>query len=260
MEAVMVVPEKLDLLAAQALDAAPPPRLSPIDISRRAETRRLRGMALRASVSLVVVVMAVAVGWSLQRSGDEQIQVATLQQTTINDVMLDDIGIWPSGDGAPSPTALGEDFAAGVLGWQNATVTTDPSRAGDPTWLTIQDPTTGARLRALSVPTIDTGHWRFIQIGSELTLEPGDTGLRVRVSASPKFDRIVAYASTNTGTRSFQVSADGTSTSIELTGISDLNELRSILVLYRSANGHVLDAGGGVIAINPPAIEPSPQP
>jgi len=257
----MAAPEKLDLLAARALDAAPPARLSLTDITGRAKARHRRSVAIRASVSLAAVVVAVAVGWSLQGSHDERIQVATLPQTTINDIVLGDVGIWPSGGGAPSPAALAEDFAASVLGWPDAIVATDPSLTGDPTWVTIQDPGTDARLRALSVPTVDTDHWRFIQIGSGLTLEPGGAGIRVAVSTPPpEADRIVAYASTNTGTKSFQGPVDNTIASIELTGMTDRNELRSILVLYKTANGQVLKAAGAVIAIDPPATIPNRQP
>ncbi len=257
----MIAPEKLDMLATLALEDVPPARLSLADITHRAETRRRRGVVFRVTAGLAAAVVIAAVGWALQDSNVEHIQVAALQQADSNGILLDDVGIWPSGEGAPSPAALAEDFAAGVLGWQDAIVTTDPSRSGDPTWVTIQDPGSGIQLRALSVPTVDTDHWSFIQIGSGLTLGPGDTGLRVGVGASPpEVDRIVAYASTNTSTRSFQGPVDNTTTSIELTGIGDRNELRSILVLYKSANGYVLNAVGAVIAIHPTTTIPNRQP
>jgi len=257
----MIAPDQLDLLAARALETAPPARLSLTDIARRAKARRRRGVAFRVMASLTVIVAAVSFGWSLQGDHEEPVQVAALQQADSNGIVLDDVGIWPSGEGAPSPTALAEDFAAGVLGWQDAIVTTDPSRSGDPTWVTIQDPGSGIQLRALSVPTVDKGHWSFVQIGSGLTLGPGEAGLRVGVGASPpEVDRIVAYASTNSGTRSFQGSVDRTTTSIELTGIGDITELGSVLVLYKAADGYVLNAAGAVMAIHPAADEPSGQP
>lgn len=257
----MPTPEQLDVLAAQAIDSAPPATLSLTDINRRAKQRRRRTVALRTSATMVAVVVAIAVGWSLQGNHTERTQVAAPQQADRLGVVLDDAGIWPSGDGAPSPTAIAENFAAGVLRWNNARVTIDPSRTGDPTWITIQNPDTGTQLRALSVPAGDIDHWRFIQIGSGLTMGPGDTGPRVGFGTRrPGVDRVEVYASTNTGTSSFQGPVDDTTNSIELTGIRDLNEVRSVLVIYIDANGHVLDAAGTATYIDQPTTIPDRVP
>jgi hypothetical protein len=244
----MVTSERLDRLAQQALEAAPPAKLSLTDIANRAETRRRRSTALRSGAGVVAIVVAVALGWSLQDNDADRLQVAAVDEATGGTVELNDVGIWPAGAGASDPTTLAEDFARQVLGWQDATVSADPARPGDPTWVTIQDPSSGTQLRALAVPAADIEHWWFVQIGSGLIYGPGAEGLRVDLASPPAgASQVEVYAATETGTRRFQGPVDSTTTSIELTGIADRSDVSSILILYENSDGKVLAVAGGVI-------------
>lgn len=73
-------------------EASPASRPGPL------RERRRRGMTLRVFVSSAAIVMAASVGAPLQGNHTERVDAAALQQTTNNSVVLDDAGIWPSGD------------------------------------------------------------------------------------------------------------------------------------------------------------------
>jgi len=245
----MVEPDRLDQLAQESLRNPPATRLTLGEITQRAHTRNRRSRLARASAGLVAALTVVAVSWMVDGDNDASVNtVAAVERTSGGIIELAASGIWPAGDGASTPRLLAEDFADQVLNWPDADITTDEAASGDPTWLTIHDPTTGTRLRALAVPTSDTDHWRLIQIGNGLLYRPGDTGVRVEFGDPPaSATEVIVYAATDLGTQHFRGPITDTMTSIELTGLTDRSELRSVLILYQTADGQVLDAAGGVI-------------
>lgn len=150
--------------------------------------------------------------------------------------------VWPNeattADRTSAITAA-SSFATEVIGRAPTTVTPDPEAAPDgPTWVELELDATSVRL--LAVPTEDG--WVVIQVG--------DGGPSVGADPPTAHPALVAGATdielrvdTTRGVDTMHVSVERLADGVAIE--SDVDEVRSIIAIYRDAGGAVLAVHGG---------------
>jgi hypothetical protein len=171
--------------------------------------------------------------------------------------------VWPEEPSSSLPEALGAAFAVEVLGWDEATVESDPgSDPTGPVWVKVSAPGREA-IDILTAPQDGSG-WVLYQIGVPSAVfavvpgEPGATGIglvqpsgathaEVTVRLVPSDMEIVLAADAD----------DLANGRVETSEIPDAQQVATVMVRYLDNNGDVITATGGNFHDGGPVEEPS---
>ncbi|MGF1618795.1 MAG: hypothetical protein ACFCU2_13480 [Acidimicrobiia bacterium] len=174
--------------------------------------------------------------------------------------------LWPAGDMTGTPSSTAEAFAVEVLGWSQAaasaterdTCLTYPNRntescPTDATTVTlVQDGVDPLELVVHTIGQSDTGQlWAVAQVGSGYTtdrLESVDTGTRIPLPQAEEVveaDITMKLANIDNLIEVNADIADLEAGYVDTELVADPDEVLSVLIRYRDADGHVITAAGG---------------
>ncbi len=242
--------------AVSTVPGASPARLDVVE--GRGRRRRVVARVGAAASGVAVFIAVVGVTLAVTRTDstpdvtDSTVATVPSMPATDSAVTLGVGHVWPEHPRDLAPVDLAAEFASEVLGWHDASVSTQLNLVqSGPVWVTINHPDGSKRLPGIPVLTVPVDGGRVaIQIGDGgLSVTSDDTEdpatVQIRPARVPLAVTLEALVRTEDSDELFHLEADAADL-IEL-GVStaDAITVQTVLVLYRDGDGQVIDAVGG---------------